>query len=154
MRLLAPVFLLCSISAASLAGVPPQPGEKERCMVCGMFVAPYPQWMASIELKDGRQYYFDGPKDMFICLFDLATYFPDTSMEQVTGVYVTEYYGGKILPASDVIFVTGSDVIGPMGAELVPVLGLDAATTFRRDHAGKALMRFDGKQLVEVVEQL
>jgi nitrous oxide reductase accessory protein NosL len=150
MRSFVLALLLCSLSAAALATVPPQPGKDERCAVCGMFVAPFPQWTAAIELKDGRRYYFDGPKDMFICLFDLPGYLPGVSPEQVAGVYVTEYYGTTLQPAGEVIFVTGSDVLGPMGQELVPVLGRAAAETFLRDHAGKALKHFDGRQLVEV----
>ncbi|MCM2263782.1 MAG: nitrous oxide reductase accessory protein NosL [Desulfuromonadales bacterium] len=152
MRYLVFALLFCSLSAAALAAVPP-PEEKDRCAVCGMFVAPFPQWTAALELKDGRRFYFDGPKDLFIGLFDLPTYFPGVSAEQVTGVYVTEYYGASLKPAAEVIFVTGSDVLGPMGQELVPVIGREPAETFRRDHAGKALMRFDGRQLIEIKEQ-
>lgn len=153
MRLLVFTLLLCSLSSAALAALPPQPDGKDRCAVCGMFVAPYPQWTAALELKDGRRFYFDGPKDLFVCLFDLPAYLPGVSTEQVTGVYVTEYYSALLKPAAEVIFVTGSNVLGPMGQELVPVLGREAAETFRRDHAGKALMRFDGKQLIEIKEQ-
>jgi nitrous oxide reductase accessory protein NosL len=153
MRLLVFVLLFCSLSAAALATGPPPPGEKDRCAVCGMFVAPFPQWASALELKDGRYFYFDGPKDLFVCLFDLPAYLPGVSAEQITGIYVTEYYSATRRPAAEVIFVTGSDVLGPMGQELVPVLGREAAETFRRDHAGKALMRFDGKQLVEIKGQ-
>jgi nitrous oxide reductase accessory protein NosL len=152
LRQLVMALLFCSLNFAALAA-PPLPGEKERCPVCGMFVAPFPQWTAVLELKEGRRFYFDGPKDMFICLFDLPTYLPGASPDQVTGVYVTEYYSATLHPATEVIFVTGSDVLGPMGQELVPVLGREAAETFRRDHVGKALMRFDGKQLVEIAAQ-
>lgn len=153
MRYLVITVAVCSLALSALAAVPPQPDKKDRCAVCGMFVAPYPQWTAAIELKDGRRFYFDGPKDLFICLFDLATYLPGVAAEQVNGVYVTEYYGASLQPATEVIFVSGSDVLGPMGGELVPILGQDAAETFRRDHVGKALMRFDGKQLIELKAQ-
>lgn len=153
MRHLIYALLLWSLSTAAVAAVPPQPGEKDRCAVCGMFVAPFPQWTAAIELKDGRHFYFDGPKDLFICLFDLPAYLPGVSVDQVAGVYVTEYYSTTLHSATEVIFVTGSDVLGPMGSELVPVLGREAAETFRRDHKGQALMRFDGKQLVEDIGQ-
>lgn len=149
MRHLVLILLLWSLGTAAVAAAPPQPGEKDRCAVCGMFVAPFPQWTAAIELKDGRHFYFDGPKDLFICLFDLPAYLPGVSMDQVAGVYVTEYYSTSLHPATEVIFVTGSDVLGPMGQELVPVLGREAAETFRRDHKGEKLLRFDGKQLVE-----
>lgn len=150
MRLLVFVLLFCSLGIPAVAAIPPPPGEKDRCAVCGMLVKPYPQWTAVIDLKDDRRFYFDGPKDLFVCLFDLKTYLPGVNMEQVRGVYVTEYYGTSMRPATEVIFITGSDVLGPMGGELVPILGHEAAETFRRDHAGKALMRFDGKQLVEI----
>lgn len=146
-------LLLCLPGVAALAATPPQPGAKDRCAVCGMFVAPFPQWTAVLALKDGRLFYFDGPKDLFIGVLDTANQLPGVSPEQIAGVYVTEYYGTRLLPATEVIFVTGSDVLGPMGQELVPVLGREAAETFRRDHAGKKLMRFDGRQLVEITGQ-
>ncbi len=153
MRLVFTSVLLCTLISSTLAfaATPPLPGKEDRCAVCGMFVAPFPQWVAVIELNDGRRFYFDGPKDMFICLFDLPSYLPGVTATQVTGVYVTEYYSTRLLPATDVLFVTGSNVLGPMGQELVPVLGEEAAATFMRDHAGQQLMRFDGRQLVEFV---
>jgi hypothetical protein len=118
-----------------------------------MFVAPFPAWIAGFELKDGRRYYFDGPKDLFTCLFDLPSCLPGVTKDQVSGIYVTEYYSARQQPASEVVFVIGSDVLGPMGKEFVPILGRDAAETFRRDHAGEKLMRFDGRQLVELAAQ-
>jgi copper chaperone NosL len=153
MRQLIVILLLCFLAAPVLAAVPPLPGKDDRCAVCGMFVAPFPQWVSVIELNDGRHLYFDGPKDMFVAIFDLATYLPGGSLDQVAGVYVTEYYTTRLVSAMDVFFVTGSNVLGPMGQELVPIAGREAAETFRRDHAGQKLMRFDGRQLVEVAAQ-
>ena len=153
MRHLLIALLLCTLSTATLAAVPPLPGKEDRCAVCGMFVAPFPQWTAALEFKDGRRFYFDGPKDLFVAFFDLPANIPGATPEQVVGVYVTEYYSTRLLPATEVLFVTGSNVLGPMGQELVPVLGTEAAETFRRDHAGQKLMRFDGKQLLEVTAQ-
>ena len=37
--------------------------------------------------------------------------------------------------------------------ELVPVLGREAAETFRRDHGGQQLKRYDGRGLVELPAQ-
>lgn len=147
--LLLPLLLLV-LAARSPAAEPPRPGKDERCAVCGMLVAPFPQWVAVLEFKDGRRFYFDGPKDMFVAFFDLPANIPGASIAQVSGVYVTEYYSTRLLPAAEVLFVTGSNVLGPMGKELVPVAGAEAAETFRRDHAGEKIMRFDGRQLVEV----
>lgn len=152
MRVLVVALLLCTLGISALAA-PPRPGKDDRCAVCGMLVAPFPQWTAALELNDGRLFYFDGPKDMFVAFFDLPAYIPGVSPEQVVGVYVTEYYGTRLLPASEVIFVAGSDVLGPMGQELVPVVGIEAAETFRRDHKGQKLLRLDGRQLVEIQAQ-
>ena len=38
---------------------------RDKCPVCGMFVAKYPDWAAQIIFKDGSYAVFDGPKDMF-----------------------------------------------------------------------------------------
>lgn len=147
------VLLLMVLSCVPvLAELPPAADARTRCAVCGMFVAPYPHWVAVAVLEDGRNFYFDGPKDLFIFYADMARYLPGTSPEQVQSLFVTEYYTTRLLPATEVFFVTGSNVWGPMGAELVPVAGREAAETFRRDHAGAKLMRFDGRELQEVVE--
>lgn len=125
-------------------------GPKDRCAVCGMFVAHYPNWVALIEFRDGSRAFFDGPKDMFVFFFDLAKYRPQARPEDIVGIHVTEYYTTRLLAASDVFFITGSDVMGPMGKELVPVAGRENAETFRRDHGGTKIMQFDGKNLVEL----
>jgi len=153
MRLLVLTALLFSLCVPVMAAVPPAPGKDDRCAVCGMIVTPFPQWVSVIVMNDGKRLYFDGPKDLFVAFFDLATYVPGATAEQVAGVYVTEYYTLQLTPAIEVFFVTGSNVMGPMGQELVPVAGLEAVATFERDHAGQKVMRFDGRQLVEVPTQ-
>ena len=50
-------------------------------------------------------------------------------------VRVQEFYDRTTLSASEVRFVTGSDVVGPMGAELVPV-GPAHVAKFQTDHGG------------------
>jgi nitrous oxide reductase accessory protein NosL len=150
-RLLLTGFLLMLVTGLpDLAAIPPQPGAQDRCAVCGMFVAHYHDWVATIEFRDGSRFYFDGPKDLFICFFDLPTYRKGASTADVTAVYVTEYYSTDLVDAREVFFVTDSDVLGPMGQELVPVRGREAAETFRRDHGGKRLLTFNGNDLVEV----
>jgi copper chaperone NosL len=42
-----------------------------------------------------------------------------------------------------VFFVTNSDVMGPMGKELIPVRTREAAETFRKEHKGDALFTFE-----------
>lgn len=148
--LLSAVCLLIAVAATASSPSSPAPGPKDRCPVCGMFVAPYPNWVAVIEFKDGSLEFFDGPKDMFIFLFDLVRYRPKAQAEDITGVHVTEYYTTRLLDAREVFFVTGSDVRGPMGSELVPIQGRENAKTFKRDHGGDKIMRFNGETLTEL----
>lgn len=147
---LAALVILFSFTSAAIAEPPSPPGAKDRCAVCGMFVAPYPDWISVIEFKDGTKAYFDGPKDMFVYFFDLAKYRPGAKNEDIADMYVTEYYSTQLLSIGEVFLVTGSEVTGPMGYELVPVKGRENAETFLKDHGGKKIMRFNGQELTDV----
>ena len=57
--------------------------------------------------------------------------------------FVTSYYDREAIRARDALFVIGSDVLGPMGAELIPHASREAAEEFRRDHGGSAILGFD-----------
>jgi nitrous oxide reductase accessory protein NosL len=120
-----------------------KPAERDKCPVCGMFVHKYPHWTAEIVFKDGTYVVFDGPKDMFKYYFNIKKYNTNRQKDDVESIYVTDYYTTRPVNARDVYFVTGSDVLGPMGKELVPVKGEDAAGTFMKDHNGKRMLRFD-----------
>jgi len=148
-------FLFASILTLSLASTaaavePQSPGKDARCPTCGMFVAGYPNWVSSIVFKDGSRVFFDGPKDMFRYFFDLGNYRPKGSADDIAAIFVTEYYSLRSMRADEVYFVSGSDVLGPMGKEMVPVAGLDQARGFMRDHGGVKLMRFDGHALAVI----
>lgn len=133
---------------AALADGEALPGPKERCPVCGMFVSKYKNWIATAVFRDGSQVFFDGPKDLFNYFFDLDAYGRRT--EEIADLFVTEYYTTERLPPREVFFVVGSEVMGPMGQELVPVKGREAAESFRRDHGGKKIMTFNGLDFTEV----
>jgi len=131
------VLFAVSCAGAATDG-PPPPGPKERCAVCGMFVAKYPNWVAAVVETDGSRRFFDGPKDLFrFLLGEGAPVGPDAE------IWVTDYYTTKPLRARDAVYVLGSDVFGPMGAELVPLNSTEAAESFRVDHGGEKLLNFD-----------
>lgn len=117
----------------------PGPGAKDRCAVCGMFVAPFPNWVAAVVFEDGTIAYFDGPKDMFRYAFAVETFDSSRKPDQIRSLWVTEYYTTTLMPAAELFFVVGSDVLGPMGHELVPIRGQEAAQTFSVDHHGSAV---------------
>ncbi|MBZ0156723.1 MAG: nitrous oxide reductase accessory protein NosL [Alphaproteobacteria bacterium] len=120
---------------------PVSPTQKDKCAVCGMFVAKYPDWVAQILFKDGSAAFFDGPKDMFRYYFDMEKYAPSRSRADIDALYVKEYYSLTPIDAGRAFFVAGSDVYGPMGKELVP-FGKEAdAKEFMKDHKGKRILR-------------
>lgn len=150
--------LLAALPAATVASALPQaagaasdaakidlpaPGPRDTCPVCGMFVAKYPDWVATLLWDDGQAVHFDGAKDFFKYLADLAKYAPGKTVEQIAGMGVTEYYGVTLIEARAARYVIGSDVYGPMGHELVPLASDVDAADFLKDHAGKRELGFD-----------
>jgi nitrous oxide reductase accessory protein NosL len=136
-------LLLAPLSSWSQGLDLPPPGPKDTCPVCGMFVAKYPEWVATVLYRDGHAHHFDGAKDMFKYLFDLAKWAPGHSAEEIKAIGVTDYYGLNRIDARQAWYVIGSDVLGPMGNELVPLQSQEDAEEFLHDHQGRRILRFD-----------
>jgi len=120
--------------------VKPSPGDK--CPVCGMFVAKYPDFLAQILFTDGSYALFDGAKDMFKFYLNIKKYHPSKKISDISMIYVTDYYDVSMIDGQEAFFVIGSDVYGPMGRELIPFRTEAAARDFMKDHNGKAILRF------------
>lgn len=121
----------------------PGPGPKDTCPVCGMFVSLYPGWVATVFYKDSHAHHFDGPKDLFKYLLDLPKYAPGHTQADIATIGVTEYYGVTKIDAHAAWYVIGSDVLGPMGHELVPLASQAEADEFMKDHHGRRILRFE-----------
>lgn len=121
----------------------PAPGPRDTCPVCGMFVARYPDWVATVQFSDGTAVHFDGAKDFFKFLEDVGKYAKGRSRAEITAMGVTDYYGVTRIAAEEALYALGSDVLGPMGHEFVPLASGADAEDFMQDHAGKRLLRFD-----------
>lgn len=132
----------CVLPAQGKAVQLPAPGPRDTCPVCGMFVAPYPLWVATVVWRDGRAVHFDGAKDFFKYLFELAKYEPKRSRADIVAMGVTDYYNTLRIDAQGAWYVVGSDVLGPMGHELVPHDSEADAREFLADHKGRRLLRF------------
>lgn len=120
----------------------PAPGPRDTCPVCGMFVAPYPYWIATVLWRDGKAVHFDGAKDFFKYLQDLKKYEPGRALAEINAMGVTDYYATGRIDAAQAYYVIGSDVLGPMGHELVPHDTQAEAKEFMADHSGKRVLRF------------
>jgi len=128
------------VMAASKSAITPAANDK--CPVCGMFVAKYPDWIAAAKTKDGKVIYYDGPKDMFTHYFNPGHYTPGKQQSDISGLSVKEYYSLKMIDAKGAFFVIGSDIYGPMGSELIPFASQKDAASFMNDHKGKRVLRF------------
>ncbi len=144
--------LLAAAAIAALAAAPPAsgageapatPGARDKCPVCGMFVARYPDWVAGARFADGALAFFDGPKDLFRFWLAPEKYVRGRTRKDVAGAFVTDYYAARQVDARAAWYVVGSDVLGPMGRELVPFATEAAAREFMRDHGGKRVLGFD-----------
>ena len=118
-----------------------------------MFVAKYPDFLSAVRFGDGSHAWFDGPKDLFRFLLDMKRYAPARRPQDAAAVFVKDYYSLTFIDGRKAFYVTGSDVYGPMGKELVP-FGLEKdARRFLTDHKGKSLHRF-GEVTTAVLEGL
>jgi copper chaperone NosL len=136
-------LLWVSAAAAYPAEGIPKPGAKDKCPVCGMFVAKYPDWISALRFADGRIFYFDGVKDLMKFTFALDRYAPGRARSDITAIQVTDYYAIEPVDGKSAFYVTGSDVFGPMGKELIPFASRAQAEEFLKDHKGKNLYLFD-----------
>jgi len=122
--------------ALALAVVAACKHDGARCARCGMKIDPTSPWNADVDDR-----HFDTPR----CA--LSTW---VESGKHGSVRVQDYYDRMFRPAADVRFVIGSDVIGPMGPELVPVDPARVAK-FEKDHGGTralALADLDEKALL------
>ena len=139
--------------AGSLSASVPKPESRDLCPICGMLVSKYPNWTATIVWKDGKAHHFDGAKDMFKFLNALPKYAPGRRATDIQAIAVKDYYNLAQHDARKAWFVIGSDVMGPMGHELVPLATQEDATDFLQDHHGKRILTFQ-QVTPEVVAQL
>jgi len=141
---LLPPVLLALLARAGEGGEagPVSPKPTDKCPVCGMFVAKYPDFLSQVIYKDGAYAVFDGAKDMFKYLLNLRAYAPSRQPSDIGAIYVTDYYSLTPIDGKGAWYVFGSDVYGPMGRELIPFGSEREAQGFMVDHKGKRLLRF------------
>lgn len=130
-----------------------KPTDEDKCPVCGMFVMPHSQWLAEIVFEDGTAAFFDGSKDLFRYLLGRDRYLPAKHGLEIEAIFVTSYYELEMTAAEEAFYVVGSDVLGPMGPELVPHRSRGAAEEFLRDHRGDKIYRFEQVN-AELLEEL
>ena len=121
-----------ALTSAALVACGSTSDERPRCAQCGMYADDAPQWAASAREPGGATQHFDGPK----CLLRHAA---AAGAGRDLTLTVTEYYSQTSRRADALLYVRGSDLRSPMGADLVPLDGREAAEAFARDHGGDVL---------------
>jgi len=109
------------------------PAASPRCAQCGMRTDMAPAFRAGATDRQGDPVAFDSPK----CLF---RWLAGPRGRGATEPWVTAYYEQAPRPVDQVRYVVGSDVVGPMGHDLIPVAGEAAAERFRADHDGERVV--------------
>jgi len=147
--LLCTFFFIGNICTVASGGPVEKIAKKERCPVCGMFVAKYQPWITQIFLSDGTVSMFDGAKDMLAFYFEPQQY--GAKKDARPGdIWVKDYYSQEWIKGRDCYYVIGSDVYGPMGHEFIPFSSIEAAENFMKDHHGKKILKF-GEITLELV---
>ena len=141
-------LLSCLLMANPLLAQPSKDiSPQDRCPVCGMFVAKYPNWITQARLSNGTVKFFDGVKDLMAFSFNPDSF--GAPGQKIQEIWVKDYYTLAWIDGRTAWYVVGSDVYGPMGHEFIPFTSAAAAENFRKDHKGTKVMRFD-----EITESL
>lgn len=111
----------------------------ERCEACGMKLDPASPWRAEI-VGGARPRAFDTPR----CA--LRAWDEGGRKDEVRA---QEFYDRAMRPAAELRFVLGSDVVGPMGAELVPVAPEHVAK-FQKDHGGAKVLAIESLEKADL----
>lgn len=131
--------------------------ERDRCPVCGMFVAKYPRWVAQMVYthdKHEHKFSFDGAKDLMKFYFNPKKFQKENSHvitnKTIKEILVTDYYSQEPIDGFKAFYVSGSDVYGPMGNELIPFEKMEDAKIFKKDHKGLKILSFEQIEEKEV----
>jgi copper chaperone NosL len=112
----------------------------DRCPVCAMQPAKYPEFSCAIVLMDGCTYYFCSSGCMLHAWLEPERFLhaPPARLKQCI---VRNYFSGEPLDGAMAWWIAGSDVIGPMGPAPLPVATEDELAAFKRRHGGNHVFR-------------
>jgi len=117
--------------------------SEDRCSYCGMKVKPDSAWRV-VDVTHKRS--FDTPR----CAFGAKL----EGKEPVGALELQDYYDRVPHPSAELRYVAGSDVVGPMGPDLVPVMPA-MVDKFGKDHGKTAVYterEIDAKVLKSLVQ--
>jgi nitrous oxide reductase accessory protein NosL len=111
--------------------------SRDRCPVCEMFPARYPRHKCQILARNGRRFHFCSTQ----CLFKFLAH-PERRAESETSprlIWVTDFAKGGWIGGRTAYYVTGSNILGPMGHEAIAFDRRSEAAAFARRNGGRVL---------------
>ncbi len=134
------MIILIGITGYTFAQ-PPEILPTKQCPLCGMYPARYPMFNCQIVFQDGSSEAFDSAVGLLVYLL-----FPDDTgiqVKSVAKIYFKDYVNETWLESDKTFFVTGSDILGPMGVEFLPVDSEQAAEELKKQEKGQEVIHFD-----------
>ena len=145
--LLGPALWTAQAGSGATPGLKPldkhgrmQISDQDRCPVCAMKVDAHKKFSSAIQLANGETFYFCGTGCMIRSWLH-PEIFLNAYKSQLKKSVVQDYFTGKQVDGLAVHWVAGSDVVGPMGPALVPILDESQLEIFKKRHGGKAVFR-------------
>jgi nitrous oxide reductase accessory protein NosL len=129
-------------SSQAMVKQPMEIPENATCGKCGMYPARYPRWQSQIIFNDDTMTPFDGCKCMFNFIFAMDKFDQKHSKNDIAVAWVKDFNTGKWLNAEDASYVVGSNMMGPMGKELIPFADQAAAMKFHEGQGG-TMMKYE-----------
>jgi len=118
-------------------GVIDAPGS---CPVCGMKVRPGNRRAGKAVLRSGKVEVFCAPRCLLVyAIKGLAPGTPGALADrnEIAELWLADHYDGQPVEARQAFFVHSSDIVGPMGPDIVPVKSRERAEELVRDHGGQ-----------------
>jgi len=134
-------FLIALLGMTSWASSQPIKIESHKeCPLCGMYPARYPEFNCQIVFEDGSYEAFDSAIGLMVYL--LFTDNTGIKLKSIAKIYFKDYLKERWLEAGKTFFVTGSEIMGPMGVEFLPVDSEQAAKELKKQEKGKDIIHF------------
>ncbi|MDJ0781889.1 MAG: nitrous oxide reductase accessory protein NosL [Desulfosarcinaceae bacterium] len=111
--------------------------DQDRCPVCGMYPARYPQHKSQLQTRDKTIYHFCSTQCLFTFLKQPKDHVEASVMPFL--IWVVDFEGGQWIYAKSAYYVVGSKQYGPMGKEAIPFRSRSSAESFAAQHGGKVL---------------
>lgn len=125
------------------------PEVNHDCSFCGMPTQEpdMVQWNGHL-VHQGGESWFCSPRCLLLTVKDSGK-----APQGIQKLELKDYYTTQVIMAQEAFFVTGSDVLGPMGHDLVPFSDEASAQEFLKEHQGEAMYPFEEISL-ELIKQV